>query len=396
MVISMVKYIFKNYIRQYINLIKKNKIKFISGGILGVILISISIDFLNLIAVKNCELIYIGLFIYSIAKLFQDIPVINLSYQLIEFRILKLWQLKSIILIKSIYSSIIVLNVVYIFPDLINKINFYRLTILLLINVSSNIICFFLNQINKKNILRIVSLVFFTIVYYLNSMVLILAFLIVIIVKMIKLKYINYELMLPYSHALNNIFNSLVNGDFCGLAKAQEQVSKSKSYSEINLIEKYYDSKYFSFFKEISRALYYNSKLINISVTNFIIGLTTNFINANSNLIYIALFICILYICDSFLSILNSSESINMKNGFYFPYELNEILNQKYIAHLCIVLIPLLSSFLILKHINLISFIICLLVLPVRNILNNFSTKKFEKYIGFALSIVILLSCFSI
>ena len=392
--IKNMKYIILNYIRKYIKLIKKNKFKFLGGFILALFAMITLIDFINLIKYNNVEIIYMVIFIYSLAKLFQDIPVINISHQILEFKLLRLWQVKFLVLIKFLYPSYIILSILYLFPRIFKELNFSILLLLGMINIVSNIICFFISQSKKRGLLRVISVLVLSIVYFYKSVYLGSILMIISIVKLSSIKHINYDLLLPYAHILSNISEGLIDGNTEVIANSQSVLIQSKSFSKLNLIEKYYDSpSHLLFFKEISRAMYYENKIINISVTNFIISLALYIMNINSQLLYIVAFIFIIFICDSFLSVINNVENVNRKNGFYLPYSAKELIVQKYIVHICIIIIPFISSVLLLKNISLFSFIFCLLLLPIRNLTASFYANK--KSVSRTINFMIILSCLS-
>lgn len=388
------KYIILNYIRKYIKLIRKNKLKFLGGFILVLFAMITLMDFINLINCNNVEIIYMVIFIYSIAKLFQDIPVINISHQILEFKLLRLWQVKVLVLIKCLYPSYIILSILYLFPSIFKELSFSILLLLGMINIVSNIICFFISQSKKRGLLRVISVLVLSIVYFYKSVYLGSILMVISMVKLSSIKHINYDLLLPYAHILSKISEGLIDGNTDVITNSQSVLIQSKSFSKLNLIEKYYDKlSHLSFFKEISRAKYYDNKIINISVTNFIISLALYIMNINSQLLYIVAFIFIICLCDNFLSVINNVENVNRKNGFYLPYSAKELVSQKYIAHICIIVIPFISSVLLLKNISLFSFILCLLLLPIRNLTASFYSSK--KTISTAINFMMILSCLS-
>lgn len=388
------KYIALNYFRRYIKLIKNNKIKFVFGFMFSLILIMISIDLINLVDCDNLEIIYMGIFIYSIAKLFQDIPVINLPYQVLEFKLLKFWKVKVLVLIKCIYPSCIMLNILYLFPMIFKNLSLSKLLLLGMINIMANIICFFISQSKNRSLIRIITVLFLSLIYYLESIYLAIILVLASILKLSMIRYINYDLLLPYSHTLSNISEGLISGNIDGMINSQQLLIKSKSYSKLNLIEKYYDKpNYLLFFKEISRGLYYENNLINISVTIFIISLFLAIMGIDSKVAAVMALMLVISLCDNFLSRINNVESINKNNGFYFPYTTKELIKQKYIPHLFIVSIPLISAILLFKYISVFSFILCFLLLPIKNIIGSFSSRDRLSYR--VISFTVLLLCLS-
>ena len=90
--INTIKYITLNFLRKYIRLINKNKVKF-SVVVLAVsFLLLFSVDIYKTIDVKYYRFLPLIIFLYAMLKLFQEIPTMNMDSQLIELKILKLWQ----------------------------------------------------------------------------------------------------------------------------------------------------------------------------------------------------------------------------------------------------------------------------------------------------------------
>jgi len=207
------KYIILNYIRKYIKLIKKNKLKFLGGFILALFAMITLIDFISVINYNNVEIIYMVIFIYSIAKLFQNIPVINISHQILEFKLLRLWQIKVLVLAKCLYSSYIILSILYLFPSIFKELSFSILLLLGMVNIIANIICFFISQSKKRGLLRVISVLVLSIVYFYKSVYLGTILMVISMVKLLSIKHINYDLLLPYAHILSNISQGLIDGN---------------------------------------------------------------------------------------------------------------------------------------------------------------------------------------
>ena len=171
--INTIKYITLNFLRKYIRLINKNKVKF-SVVVLAVsFLLLFSVDIYKTIDVKYYRFLPLIIFLYAMLKLFQEIPTMNMDSQLIELKILKLWQLKMLVFIKSIALSILIFIILINTSMFSQKFLFQQIGVSLIINIIVNIVCFLVYQINHSNILKIAIIFSSSVAYYLSSIPLI-------------------------------------------------------------------------------------------------------------------------------------------------------------------------------------------------------------------------------
>lgn len=393
MVIDVLHLLFKNKQRQYINIFKKNKAKWILGALMGMFSILFELDFIE-IAVRNYfPIVTLVCFLYCIAKIFQDIPIMNIDYKLIEFKIINLFQLKMLIILKSVILSSFIFVLMLVFASETDKIAFFQALVLILINVVINFVCFLKSQTNHTDILTISTLLIVSLAFYLNSIVIISAFLGVIVLVFFSKKYFKYDRLLPYYHSMAYVYQGLVNSDMGSISQGQVQLMKPRNKSLLNFMEKYYSSDWFDFWKEISRAIYYYRKILNASLISFLITLITLMYEHPLWVNGAAMF-ALVFVADTVLTLLNKPEAINISKGFYVPFSLKDLIKQKYVAHICVVLFPLLSSLLILKYVSFVLLIICFLILPLKNILSSFSSKFISKCAVYFLESIILLACF--
>ncbi|MHC1683861.1 MAG: hypothetical protein AB6733_13055 [Clostridiaceae bacterium] len=380
MAIDVIKYLVINKLRKYIRVVTRNKLKSLlwSGG--TIVLLWSLIDLIKYISIDYYTM---GFFIYCIAKLFQDMPIMVLPCQFFEFKILNHWQLKALMLVKSSALSLFIFTLMLVFPISFSETVQSQIISLLLINVIINLICFLKSQTKYSSTITVITLILISLSYYWKLALFLGVALILILMIFIRLKYFRYDEILPYYHSMGNIMEGLTNSNMDTVSKGQVALINSKSKSNFRFMEKYYGRAFsFNFYKEISRALYNYKRIINASLINFSIGLLS--VTYNHPLwVNGAAMLIIVFISDNILTILNKPEAINKKKGFYFPYSLSEIIKQKYLVQLVIIFIPFLASVLILKNISIFIFLACLILLPMKNIINNFASKWYENWVAY-------------
>lgn len=373
--INTIKYITLNFLRKYIKLVKKNKLKFIVVALTSVFFLSLSVDIYKSIDIKYYKFLPLIIFGYAMLKLFQEIPTMNINSQLIELKILKLWQLKLLIFIKSIAFSILIFILLINISIFTQKLLFKQIMVALIINIIVNLVCFLVYQVNYSNILKIAIISSCSVGYYLNSILLVGTLLLAISIIFFGVKYFKYDLILPYYNSVGNII-------------------KSKSESSLDLMEKNYDNKRkFYYSKEISRILYYSKNWINLSLMNFL-AVFMVFMYTERILISAIVLLATFYTTDNMLNLLNKSEATNRNKGFYFPYSTQEVLKQKYIVHLLIIFVPfLLPGIILLKRISFLTLLVCYLSLPVKNILVSFAENKALKWLSYLIDTGVFYIC---
>lgn len=384
----------KNKLRKYIRIFNKNKLKYIIYLLLSIFLISFIVDFIRLGIKYYFSFFTLTIYIYCLMKIFQDAPIMNIDYQFFEFKILKLWQFKILIILKSTILSILTLIFIVIFKNTFTSFQLNQLIILALINILVNIICFLKTQTHHKDILVIATIFLVSLIYYLNLKILLTIIVFIIFYKFISMQFIKYDEIVPYYYSMAYLFQGLSENNLDTISIGQSKFIKSKIKNSPNLIEKYYDSNLgFEFYKEISRAMCNYKKIINISLINFIITSLLLIYKHPLWLNGVAMFV-IIFMIDTILTYINKSEYVNMNKGFFIPYTIKDILIKKYFSHLCIIAIPFISSIFIIKYINFFTFILCILIVPIKNILYNFSKTFSTKLISYVLeSLILFLIC---
>lgn len=393
MVIDMFKYIFLNKFRFFLKLISKNKIKSVGVTLCLIISIFSLVEIYNIIPQNILIFLPLIFFIYIVCKLFQEIPIISINYQLIQFKLLPLFKLKIFILLKTTWFSILVFIIFYLSNLHINKSVDMQINLLLVINIMVNLGSFFIYQTKNSNLVRVLLLVICCIVYYFTAFYFALFLLFAFIFVLFAKKYFSYDIILPYYHSIGNMSLALINADIESLSKTQLALIKSKPVNNFNIMEKYYDNNIIFFLcKEVSRSLYYSKKYLILIVASFVCAVSISLYFDKVLYSYIGLFVIIMFVTN-FLNTLNRYEYINKITGFYFPYGISNIIIQKYLAHILISL-PILIISLSLKHINFIIVLICFLLIPIKSILESFSINRIIKFMSYIINILIVLLCF--
>lgn len=375
MEINVLQLLFKNKIRQYIRFFKKNKIECIFTAMAGCLLVFYASDFFKIALSRYFPLVSLLFFLYCAAKLFQELPIMNIDYRLFDFRIIKLWHLKAIVFLRSIILSGFIFILMLIFSGSIDNAIFYKILLLLLVNMTVNLICFLKSQTNYTTLLIIATLLIITFGYYFNSIIMISVFLTITSLYFILRKSLKYDRLLPYYHSLAYLSQGLVNNDMDSVMQGQLQFNNQKDTSSLHLMEKYYGRGFmFNFFKEISRVSYGYKNVINSSLINFLITIFIAMYPHPKWAVGVAM-LAIIIVSDYVLTTINKAEVTVKNKGFYLPYTLGDIIKQKYLVHLCILLLPFLAGILIIRYVNIFLLILCFLILPIKNILHNFSNK---------------------
>ena len=376
-----------NYKRKIFRLISKNKIKTVVYLILGFFIIFFIKDSLQLLNKDLLQFIPMIAFIYCIAKIMQNTPTINIRPELLELKVLNSNKLKSLILFKSTITSIIVL-----FLIIISKFELHDfitdIIMLLLINTISNLICFLIHQVKFSNFLRIGSIILLSVLYYYSLISITICCLIALIIYLFRLKYIKYDNILPYYKSISILSDSFLDGNINSINE-ERYVFDNKSHSYLELMTKGYDNIFiFHFYKEISRILYNKTALINSCIISFVISVLVNLYTEKLFIKLLAIYVIILLI-DNLLTNLNKSENAIKQKGFYLSYKIKELLWLKITPQILVTLLVLVSGIFLTVNINIIILVILIVLIPLKNILYNFSNSKLVKLSTHLISILI-------
>ncbi|GAA0735216.1 hypothetical protein [Clostridium oceanicum] len=387
MKINIIKFTLLNLKRKMLKIIKKNKLKTLAFLIIVVFLIVTFKEMISTLKPEYIKYVPVIIFIYCIAKLMQDAPTMNIRPELIELKVLTVNDLKLFIILKSTFLSILIIGVI-----LLNNLQIYGfrkiIIVASLINIISNLVCFFIHQVKRPDFLRVVIILILTAIYYYDSIIMSTALTIALIIYMVKIDYIKYDNILPYYKSITNLSDGFFYGNMDSMSQDKVTFNK-KNNSSLHLMEKQYSTNYkFYFYKEISRIICNKKLLINSCLVCFIISLLV-YLYADKLIVKFIAIEIVLVIGDNLLSVLNKSEANIKNNGFYLPYSISDLIMQKFIPQLLITLICVFSGFLLVKYINIYLLIICILLSPLRNILYNFSNNSFTKFLSYILSFLI-------
>lgn len=375
MMIDTVYYISLNKVRQYIRLIKKNKLNAFVFLLFLVFFLPLAVELFQTHENLVMKWFPIALFAYSLAKVFQNNPIINIPFQIFEMKIFSLNRLKLYIFLKMVASSLFIAAVL-----LILKVEFTPvLFVSLIANSLANYIGFIKYQITTIKLYSILSisiLVILLSVQVSNSWPSIPLFM-AMVVHLILIKSLKYDDLYSYYRIMGTMSQGLINQDFSQIASAQNELLKSNKVSKHRLMENLYDSLFFTA-KEISRTLFNLKGLLNICIFTFIIGFISYFY-IESQMVHLGLFIADLILIETFLSKLNKAEFTTITTGFYLPIHLSTIIKQKWLAQSLIVLLPLITGFLIFGNMNPLALLIVVPLIPLRNIIFNFTNSKLVK-----------------
>ncbi len=326
---------------------------------------------------------FIGALLYITSKLLQDIPTMILPYQSILFGVYNIHKIKLLIMLKSIALSFILFCLINLLYLDISDLEKNRILILLLFNFCVNLLCFIKTQIKNQNTFKILSILSISSGYYFNNLLLAMAILIIVFVIFLRIRVLRYETILPYYYSLGVISQGIFDKSPHLLRAGQNTITVGKIESKLYLMEKNYeDIIKFEFSKEISRILYNHKKIINVSLVNLVLGIICA-VYTYPKFVYSIALIIMLFLMDSILTSLNKEERIIKDSGFYLPFSLMQLIKSKYLSHLFIIFIPFLSSAFIYSRINFLLYLIFIIVIPIKNIILNYSTKKIIKWLSY-------------
>ena len=375
MIIDSIYYISLNKVRQYIRLIKKNKLNAFVFLLLLVFFFPLSVELFQTHENLVMKWFPIVLFAYSLAKVFQNNPILNIPFQIFEMKIFSLNILKFHIFIKTIISSLFIISIL-----LILKANFtHILFVSLIANSLANYIGFIKYQIATIKLYSILSICILVILFSVqnsNSWPSIFLFL-AMVVHLLLTKPFKYDYLYSYYRTIGTMFQGLINQDFSQVSSAQNELRKSNKVSKHRIMENLYDYMFFTA-KEITRILFNYKNLMNICIFTFIIGFIS-YHYIDSQMVHFALFIADLILIETFLSKLNKTEFRIITTGFYLPIHLVIIIKQKWPTQILIMLFPLITGFLIFGNINPLTLLIIVPLIPLRNIIFNFTNSKVVK-----------------
>ncbi|MBW9153242.1 hypothetical protein [Clostridium estertheticum] len=159
----------------------------------------------------------------------QDAPTINIRPELIELKVLTTNKLKLLVFIKSTFTSILIILFI-----LLSEFEFYEfeklIIVILLINVISNLVCFFIHQVRYPNSLKLATILMISLAYYYNSIIIVTCLVIVLLFCMFKIKYIKYDIILPYYKSISKLMDGFLNGDI-GSMSQEKVIFSGKSSS---------------------------------------------------------------------------------------------------------------------------------------------------------------------
>jgi hypothetical protein len=393
MAIEALKYHWLNRVRQSIRLMKKNFLLFFAVAFFSVFLLSMLEPIAGVIREHNTVFEKWGSFIfliYCIAKIMQDYPTINIPIQFLSVKAVNLGFIKGYVFVKSILFSLGIFMVFMLMDISLSK----TLVVALLINGLANLMCFYKTQVSSLLRSQTIFLSIIILIYLADSVALASLVLAAMIILFLVRKSLKYDDIYKYYYAYGGMLEGIVSNDFARISTVQSSLSKSKVKSKFAFLEKFYENAvFFYYFKEISRMTVCIRPLINAYFVTFVCCIAPLFYGGIAWLGGVAILVIIL-VMDNILTRLNKPEAINKKNGFYLPFTPYQLLIQKYLPHVTILIIPLLMSTVFLTGVSRLALVAIFLLLPVKSVVMNFSTTWRGKMVAYLMDGILFSLCF--
>lgn len=385
MIVDLAYFIGLNKVRQYIRLIKKNKFNVFIVLLLLVFFLPLSVELFQVYENFIIKWFPIALFTYSLAKVFQNNPILNIPFQTFEMKVLSLNSLKLYVFLKTVASSVFITAILLVLETDFTPI----LYLSLMANSLANYLGFIKYQISTIKLYSFLSISILVILFSVQasncwpSMILFLA----MAIHLILTKSFKYDYLYSYYRIMGTMFQGIINQDFSQITSAQDELLKNNKASKHKIMEKHYDSMFFTA-KEMTR-VYFNLKgFLNICIFTFIIGFISYFY-IESQMVHLGLFITNLVLVETFLTKLNRTEFATITTGFFLPINLVTIIKQKWLSQALIVLFPLITGFYIFGNMNPLALLIVVPLIPLRNIIFNFTNSKLVKIAMYVLGVAI-------
>jgi hypothetical protein len=329
--------------------------------------------------------------VYLIFKLMYRMQTMTFDYQLLQMKILSLFEFKTAILFKSFGASVLVGALIFGYQDLFRQHELIRLIILVIANGYVNIICFCKEQTKHRNLFILLTLFVVLVTWKFNILWGAGLFAIAMVGYLYRIQIMRYHNILPYYKSVYNIYQGTFINQEIDVQQEQHEILKDEEIKQHHWMEKYYsNTRMFMFMKEISRAFYQKSSIINVCVVTIIAIVLLGVYNNDSFIPMMIVKLVIYFFMDNILSGLNKSEFDCIRRGFFYPINIRQIIRDKYLAHLCIILLPGLCMLGMVFFDNVLRYIPLILMLPLKNIIINFSRDKYQKVMGYALEFVLL------
>ncbi|WP_183246801.1 hypothetical protein [Anoxybacillus tengchongensis] len=321
------------------------------------------------------------IFVYGVVKLFQNNPIINVPFQIFQYRLFDFKKFKRYLLMKMIFPSIVFLIVYMLFMQQVS----ISLIIALLANVLFNYLCFMRYQyeILYVQLLMMSTVVLGFIAIYVKAIIIPALMFVAMIIHLFSLKSLDYSLLHRYYQIMSKMGEGLLNKDISKILEIQQLLTTKKVSSNTKLLLKYYDQDYsFYFMREALKIRYYQKDFFAYVTTLLLFSMAGIWLDHfYYEVVYIFL---VIFFTDHMLTKLNKYELETMKKSLVFHINLRQYVKRKYICHLIFMLVPIILSFSILIKLPL-SFLLIWGCLPLKNVLFNYTEKKFFRAMLYAL-----------
>ncbi|WP_461201817.1 hypothetical protein [Anoxybacillus sp. TBDG-1] len=325
------------------------------------------------------------IFVYGVVKLFQNNPIINVPFQIFQYRLFDFKKFKRYLLMKMSFPSIAFLIVYMLFMQQVST----SLIIALLANVLFNYLCFMRYQyeILYVQLLMMSTVVLGFIAIYVKAIIIPALMFVAMIIHLFSLKSLDYSLLHRYYQIMSKMGEGLLNKDISKILEIQQLLTTKKVSSNTKLLLKYYDQDYsFYFMREALKIRYYQKDFFAYVTTLLLFSMAGIWLDHfYYEVVYIFL---VIFFTDHMLTKLNKYELETMKKSLVFHINLRQYVKRKYICHLIFMLVPIILSFSILIKLPL-SFLLIWGCLPLKNVLFNYTEKKFFRAMLYALGILL-------
>ncbi|WP_167316065.1 hypothetical protein [Anoxybacillus flavithermus] len=325
------------------------------------------------------------IFVYGVVKLFQNNPIINVPFQIFQYRLFDFKKFKRYLFMKMSFPSIVFLIVYMLFMQQVST----SLIIALLVNILFNYLCFMRHQyeILYVQLLMVGTVVLGFIAIYIKAITIGALMFVAMIIHLFTLKSLDYSLLHRYYQIMSKMGEGLLNKDISKILEVQQLLTAKKVSSNTKLLLKYYDQDYpFYLMREALKVRYYQK--------DFFVYITTLLLFSMSGIwldhfyYQVGHIFLVIFFTDHMLTKLNKYELETMKKSLVFHINLRQYVKRKYICHLIFMLVPIILSFPILIKLPL-SFLLIWGCLPLKNVLFHYTEKRFFKAMLYALGVLL-------
>ena len=390
----MIYLLLKNSVRKNIRSILNNKIYFIFATIATLFALYWVGGVSYLVIINYFMYAKVIVCVYEVIKIVQKLPTINAPIRLIQYRIISHWQYKAYIVFKSSGASIAVIITFSLISAVLGSNEIIEDVIILsLLNYVINLLCFIKTQTRYSMITTIICCIIIIHVLLFESVVIISAITVLASILFLLIKQIKLDQLFIYYHFMNSVGTGLSNRDSKQITESQ----KFMSFMSKNLFKDYLTNHYgihYGIHKEVKRVINNYSMILNSLIITMVSVIIAKYFII-FDIVYSVVFLVAMIAADSLLSNLNKSESQLVKEGMFLPYSIVEWVKQKYFVQLISIAIILIPIVCIIPNVGVVQFLLVLLILPIKSILQYFKIDKIHnKVLNYFIQLLLFSLCF--